>query len=614
MPEPEVAPELLEFARRWATTLRNADAGSAELESMVVQFAQEVRAEGERACRNADERFAVFYQNCPVAVVLTDPTGIISATNPAFLRLIGQPREDGLLGTHITNIGAAERDQTELRDALDDSTTVGSRIRDHIEVSVADGDTRTVRLSTTGLPGNGATRPIFLFEDTHELRLLQETFEHQGLHDSLTGLPNAAHLRSKLEAMVVTGGREQVALLLLDIDGFKVINDGLGDAAADLVLRRVANALRTVFTDHQAFIARLFGDVFAVALRGELTSGSVVELTEAAIEELSKPVYVDEGIGVGVSASVGIVLVDLPGADHTETMRSAEVALHRAKELGKAQWVLFDPVTGKVARERYRLACAIAGALETGEMTVAYQPHVVLPDARIVTSLNAALRWDHPELGRLRAEVFHPLAETTGMTVQLGRFLLSEALRTTADWKSRFGADAPMVCLTLPPRMAVDSDLVGIVQAELERNDLDPRHLMLCVDATSLLDERGDLIESIDRLAGRGVLFTVNITGLPDLELVPALEVPAPAVMLTGTIVDALDVEKPPEWAKRNVRQLVERAEELGIRVGAHGVHSQDQGRLLFDLGVVVGAGPYQPEHVTREEAEVWIGRTFPMG
>ncbi|MFD9736628.1 EAL domain-containing protein [Umezawaea sp. NPDC059074] len=606
MPEPEVAPESLRFARRWAAALRDAD--PAELESLVVALAREVRTGGDHAA----ERFAEFYRNCPIAVALTDRRGIISATNPAFLRLTGYSAESDPLGTPIADLGAADRDQAELRAALDDSTEVGARTRDHIEVSAADGDTRTVRLSTTTLPDDGD--PVFMFEDTHELHLLQETFEHQSLHDSLTGLPNAAHLRSKLEAMVVTGGAERVALLLLDVDGFRVVNDGLGGGTADLVLRRVANALRSVFTDHQAFIARLFGDVFAVALRGELTPDVVVALTEATIEELAKPVYVDEGVGVGVSASVGIVLVDVPGADHAEAMRSAEVALHRAKELGKAQWVLFDPVSGKVARERYRLACAIAGALETGEMVVAYQPHVVLPDAGIVTSLNAALRWNHPELGRLRAEVFHPLADTTGMTVPLGRFLLAEALATTADWRARFGADAPMVCLTLPPRMAIDSDLVGIVTTELEQHGLEPRHLMLCADATSLLDERGDLIESIDRLAGLGVLFILTITGLPDLELVPALEVPAPAVMLTGPIVDALDVEKPPEWAKRNVRQLVERAEELGVKVGSYGVHSQEQAALLFDLGVVVGAGTFQPEHLTREDAEVWIGRAYPMG
>ncbi|PRY45092.1 diguanylate cyclase domain-containing protein [Umezawaea tangerina] len=605
MPEPEVAPDLLEFARRWAAALRGS--GGAELETMVVRLAKEI---GEQTVRGVDDRFTALYRDCPTAVVLTDPAGVVTAVNPAFLRLAGQADEGGVLGRHVSGVGAAEGDRAGLREALDE-LSAGSPVLDDIEIGGADDTTRRVRMSVTRLP-DGA--PVFMFEDMHELRLLQETFEYQSLHDSVTGLPNAAHFRSKLEAMTGTGTAEQIALLHLDIDGFKVVSDGLGTEAAELVLRGVAGALRTVFTDHGAFLARLYGDVFAVALRGELTSTTVVDLAERAIAELAKPVHVDDGIGVGVSASVGIVLADLPGPAHTDLMRSAEVALHRAKELGKAQWVLFDPAADQAARERYRLASAIAGAMAGGEMSVAYQPHVVLPDARIVTSLNAALRWDHPELGRLRSDVFYPLAETTGLTVPLGRYLLAEALRTTADWRARFGSDAPMVCLTLPQRMAIDGDLVGIVRAELDRNGLDPRHLMLCTDSPSLLDERGDLIESIGHLAGLGVLFILNVTGLTDLELVPALGVPAPAVMLVGAIVDVLDVDEPPEWARRNVRQLVERAEELGIKVGAYGVHSQEHAELLFALGVVVGSGPYVPEHVTREEAEVWIGRAYPMG
>lgn len=557
----------------------------------------------------AEERFAAFYHYCPIGVVLADPAGVIGAVNPAFARLADIKDEHGLVGAHVEGLGAADRDRNVLRRTLAQLADA-DLLQEQIEIESA--GPRLVRLTATTLPGDSARYPILMFEDVHELHQLQETFQHQGLHDPLTGLPNGAHFRSKLEVMLGGGAGAQVAVLYLDLDGFKVVSDGLGVEEADEVLRGVADTLREVFADRDAFVARLFGDGFAVALRGALSPASVVDLAEQAIEELSKPVYV-AGVGVGVSASVGVVVADARGAEHTELMRSAQVALHRAKDLGKAQWVLFDPVVGKADRDRYRLACAIAGALETGEMVVTYEPHVVLPDAQVVTSVNAALCWHHPTLGRLRAEEFYPLAEMTGMTVPLGRHLLSEALRTAADWRARFGGDAPMVCLTLPRRMAIDGDLVGMVRAELDREGLEPRHLLLCADGLSLLDERGDLIESIGHLARLGVLFVLNITGLSELELVPALHVPAPAVMLTGRIVDALGAD-PPRWARRNLRQLVERAEELGVRVGAHGVRSADQARLLFELGVVVAAGTYLPEHLTRDDAEIWVGRAYPMG
>lgn len=428
--------------------------------------------------------------------------------------------------------------------------------------------------------------------------------------DPVTGLPDGTRLRAELTRLLTAG--RHVTLLLVDLDGFAVVNDGLGFDAADEVLRGVAATLREAFAAHQAFLARLPGDSFAVVLAGPVDQDAVTASTEAAIAALARPAYVD-GIGIGVSASVGIAGGDSDtGGDQAALLRSAQIALHRAKELGKSQWVRFDPVSGSADRERYRLACGIAGALESGEMAVVYKPHVVLPHAQVVASLNVTLRWHHPTLGELRPEQFYPLAEATGMTVPLGRFLLAEALRTAGDWRARFGDDAPMVCLALPRRMAIDGDLVRTVQAELDRNGLEHRHIMLCTDGAALLDERGDLLEALGELAEAGVVFAVYITGMPELELLPALQVPAPAVMLTGPIIDALEIDAPPAWAVRNIRQLAERAAELDIKVGAYGVPSQEHADLLFEVGVAVAAGPYLPTYASSADAETWIGRVLP--
>lgn len=431
--------------------------------------------------------------------------------------------------------------------------------------------------------------------------------------DPVTGLPGRALLETELARLLSAEAWSQVVVLLVGLDGFAVVRDGLGFDAADELLAGVARTLDELFGDREPVLAVLPGDVFAVALAGDHDAASVGELADAVIEALSRPSYVD-GVGVGISASVGVFLVDAQKARPAEAIRSAQVALRRAKELGRTRWVRYDPVAGHADAERYRLACGIAGALESGEMTVVYRPHVVLPDAAIITSLNAVLRWRHPELGELRPEEFYPLAEITGMTVALGRHLLAESLRTAGEWRARFGDDAPTVCLTLPRRMAIDGDLVRFVGQELDRNGLRHRHLMLCTDGPSLVDDRGDLLGSLGELADAGVVFVVNVTGLPELELLPALDVPAPAVMLTGAVIDALEVDDPPERAVRTIRQLVERAEELGIKVGARGVLSQAHAELLFGIGVVVAAGPYLPTYATGAEAETWVGRTFRMG
>ncbi|MFC5291085.1 diguanylate cyclase domain-containing protein [Actinokineospora guangxiensis] len=544
------------------------------------------------------EGFPEWSELLPIGVLLVDGDGLVVAANPAFGRML-----DGVdaVGRHVAALGARDRDQRALRGAVGKAVTV-----ENLELGAA---RRAARLTTA--PG-GERGTTFMVEDVHELQELRTTFQHQALHDPMTGLPNSAHFRSKLESIVANRRSGRIAVLVLDVDGFKVVSDGLGAEDADEVLRGVADTLRETFSAHDAFVARLFGDGFAVALEGEFGTPYVTALAEQAIADLARPVPVG-GIGVGVSASVGIAVADARTTGHAELMRSGEVALHRAKELGKAQWVLFNPETSKSDRDRYRLACGIAGALHAGEIGVAYQPHVVLPDAQIVTSISVSLRWRHPELGELRSEEFSPLAETTGMTVALGRHLLAEALRTGADWRARFGDDAPMVCLTLPRRMAIDGDLVGIVRTELDRHGLEPRHLMLCADGPSLVDARGDLIESISHLARLGVVFIMHVTGMSELELIPALGVPAPGVMLTGPLVAAASTAGDAP-AQRHIRHIVERAAELGIAVGARGIGSQEHARALFDLGVVVGAGPYLPEYATAEEAETWVGRVYPMG
>ncbi|MFD9698739.1 diguanylate cyclase domain-containing protein [Lentzea sp. NPDC059081] len=561
----------------------------------------------EQAC------FEVFFHACPAAAVITDSEGVVVAANLAFRGLVGAVG-GSVTGLRIREAAAAESGRQAIDDALHEVLVKPEElVQFEVEIASAEAPGRPVRASVTAPPGIAARR-LFLFEDVQELRQLQETFRHQTLHDSLTGLPNAAYFRSNLEGLVATAaGQERIAVLFLDVDGFGVINDGLGREVANEVLRGIAGTLREVFAGHDAFIARLFRDEFAVALHGTLTRHEVVALVEEMIERLAIPVYHGEA-GIGVSASVGIVVAGASAGGHDELARCAEVALHRAKDLGKSQWVLFDPDADRVARDRYRLAASLGGAMETGEVGVVYQPHVVLPDAPVVTSLNASLRWRHPELGQLRAAEVYALAELTGMTVPVGKHLLHEAMSTAADWAARFGDGAPMVCLTLPQRMAIDADLVGIVRTELDRHGLEPRRLMLCTDGPSLLDARGDLVESLSVLGRLGVVFVVYVTGLPELELVSALALPVPAVMLTGPIVAGLAAENPPEWARRQVRYLVDRADELTMKVGAHDVVSQAHAELLHSLGVVVAGGPYLPEYASREEAEVWAGRVFAMG
>ena len=544
-------------------------------------------------------RFVTLYSACPSGIALTDSAGKIVDANPALAGLL-EVTPERLQGSGIVGLGAGEKDRAALSELLDELDTGVSNLRTErelLELAYPEGKPKRAHVCMANLPTDtpGTFYPAVFVEDADELSGLRETFEHQSVSDPLTNLANASRFRSYLESTLGTDPDQRIALTYFDIDGFKVINDGIGSEAADEILRVVAARLDTAFRADTMLLARLSGDGFGVVLRGAFGATDVIGVVERAIESLAEPVYVD-GVGVGVSASAGIVVRQGRGADPDRLIEGAQIALHRAKEKGKAQWVLYDPDTDSADRAQYRLGAALACGLETGEFTVGYRPGVVLPDAATVASLEAELWWDHPEHGPLRATEFHHLAETTGMAVPLGRQLLAEAAETAADRRRRFGADAAPVRVFLPRRLAVDGDLVRIVKSELERHDLPAASLWLCADSPSILDERGDFLESMRILAEAGTVFVLEVTGSADLEVIHTFELPVRAVMLAGHVVDAVADEDPLEAAERHVTQLVHRATELGLTVGATGVTSESHAARLHALGVRVATGPYLGE------------------
>ncbi|OZM72497.1 GGDEF domain-containing protein [Amycolatopsis antarctica] len=601
------------MARRWAARLGDTNGVSLpadELESVLLEVAREAHASADHAGAAARERFTALYANSPVGIALADPSGRVAEANAALGQLLGCPPE-ALRGTEIPSLGAGERNMTQLRTGLADlHGNEVSLYHSRLLLEHADDGPMWVHVTLARLPGDGPGPgyPMLIVEDANELHLLQETLRHQNLHDPLTGLPNASQFSAKLETSMSSGADTQIALVYLDIDGFKVINDGLGAGVGDQVLREIAGKLQALFTTHDAFVARLSGDGFAIVMVGELTPAEVVDLVEQALADLAEPVYLDE-FGIGVSASVGIVVRDAAEGTPADLLRAAELALHRAKEAGKAQWMLFDPALDARDRSRYQLGAVIAGALENGEFSLIYQPTVKLADQKQLAVVNAGLRWNHPHLGELDSDEFYPLAETTGMTIPLGRWLLTEALAATARWRADFGEAGPELCVRLPARLATDPDLVLLVREELERNELPPRALRLCVDGRSLFDANGELIDSLAVLAELGVQLVLTVHGTADLELIPHRELPVGHVILSGPVVDAIGGDDPASAAAWHLDLLVERAKQLRLRIGAEGVRDQDQAARLREHGIMAARGPFIAETATSADIDALIAR-----
>lgn len=544
----------------------------------------------------ASDRFVALFTDAPLGIALLDAAGGIVSANPALGTLLGiEP--DALADTKFTSHVMSKADAAALDALLAGYTGADPAEPTRFDTALRqaeDGDVRA-RLTLSALPADqeGMTYPVVMVEDVTDLSLLHDRLLHQNLHDPLTGLPNSANFHGQLESAMVDTSHAVVALVLLDIDGFRMINDGLGSEAGDKILKAVANTLRHVFGAEDENVARLTGDGFGVLLRGDLTPQHVIDRVEHALDRLAEPMYFDD-TGVGISASAGIVLRAPGSTSDTDMLRAAEVTLHRAKEAGRAKWMLFEPELDTADRRRYRLAAAIAGGLERGEFEVHYQPTVRLDGSRLVPVVNAMLYWHHPTEGRLECDDFVPLADATGMTVRIGTWMLDQALKDYAEWRQRAGDRTPDLCVRPPQRLTIDDDLVSIVNTQLKKHDVPSTALRFCADGGTLVDTRGEVHDSLSVLNEIGVKLVLAVSAAADLELIRRNELPVEYVSLDGQIVDALlDAAQAGSTQFEHLQHLVRSAKELGVRIGAAGVRTDEQASALADMGVIAARGRF---------------------
>ncbi|GDY28782.1 putative bifunctional diguanylate cyclase/phosphodiesterase [Gandjariella thermophila] len=428
---------------------------------------------------------------------------------------------------------------------------------------------------------------VVMVEDVSELHLLQEWLRHQAVHDRLTGLPNRAQFVSRVESAAGRAGpTTRIALCHLGIDGFKVLNNGLGHDVGDGVLRETALRLRSLVPESRGLVARTGGDEFGILLERTSDTAEVVDLVERALRAVAEPIRTG-GHEVSVSASAGVVERRAAGADPAELLRDAALTLHWAKTDGRAQWTLFDAERSRRDRDRLELAATIPTALRNGEFFVAYQPQVRLADG-VVVGVDALARWDHPVLGELGAERFLDLAEQTGSAVPLGWRLLGEACAQATEWRRTLPGPALAVNVRLGLRHWRDPELIGGIRSVLADSGLDAERLRLEVPAAAVLAEDGDLPETLEVLGAIGV--RVVLTGLrpghvdrPALELLP----------VHGWKVSRVPAETAEE---RGLAELVALAHKADRVVVADGVATEEHATRLRDLGVDVAQGPHYGE------------------
>ncbi len=347
--------------------------------------------------------------------------------------------------------------------------------------------------------------------DVTERQLLQAQLEYRAFHDVLTGLANRALLRERLERLWAARTRQPrpFALLYLDLDDFKAINDSLGHEVGDQVLvevaRRLGGVLRQVDT-----AARLGGDEFAVLLDECATAADAARVARRALEAVQAPMHV-AGRRLRLGASIGIVSHE-DGDTADELLRNADIAMYMAKRGGKARFEVFETAMHVAAVQRLQMEVDLAHALERDELLLHYQPVVTLDDGAIV-GVEALLRWQHPERGLVGPGEFIPLAESTGAILPIGRWVLHEACRQIAAWQAAYPSTAPLeVAVNVSMVQLARGDVVADVTAALRASGLDPRHLTLELTESALAEH--ELVDGVlSELRAIGVRIAIDDFG-----------------------------------------------------------------------------------------------------
>ena len=380
-----------------------------------------------------------------------------------------------------------------------------------------------------------------LEENLKQVTDLKEQLRHQALHDPLTGLPNRTLFLDRVRHAVDTAGRTRVwpAVLYLDLDGFKPVNDTFGHEAGDVLLRTVADRLRGCLRPADT-AARLGGDEFVVLLNGPIDRFGVARVIERIRAQLEVPVLLGEGVVTTVGASIGVAIGDLDTIDADTLVRNADIAMYTAKRSLGSDYIVYEPSLGDTTVVRKDSAAELSAAIRAGQMRTVYQPLVDMRTGRPIGA-EALVRWEHPVDGLRTPEQFIALAEESGLITEIGALVLNDACRQAARWV----AEAPdhdelLVTVNLSARQVADDDIVDQVRSALESSGLDPHRLVLEITETVLMHDRDAAAATLWLLKGLGVRIAIDDFGTGYSSLAYLRRFPIDMLKVAREFVDGL--------------------------------------------------------------------------
>jgi diguanylate cyclase (GGDEF)-like protein/PAS domain S-box-containing protein len=578
---------------------------AADRPGLVIGFAQDITAR-----RQADERFRALLESAPDGMIIVDADGLILLVNAQAESLFGYSREK-LLGQALEillpeRLRSAHREYRAEFGADPEARPMGSEIE--LLARRADGSEFPVEVSLSPLRTEQGVIVTAAVRDITARKQAEERLAHQALHDALTGLPNRVLLNDRLELALARASRAgtDVAVLFVDLDRFKLINDTRGHVIGDQVLVALAERLRAVVRPTDT-VARFGGDEFVVICENTMATWEATMLGERIAEVLRRPFDV-AGEEIFLSVSVGIAVADtgtaaLTGASSAGSLlRDADAAMYRAKDLGRGVVEFFDESIRTKAVERLRTLNALHRATERQELRVFYQPVVELSSGELVGA-EALVRWLHPDRGLIGPSEFIPIAEETGLIVPIGTWVLEEAARQWVRWGSAFPRRRPFtMAVNLSARQLHQPDLLGVVRETLSAQGMIPSSLSLELTESVLMDDLELSPRTLQCLRDLGVRLAIDDFGTGYSSLTYLKRFPVDTIKIDQHFVAGLGHDA---FDTAIVGSTVEMAHSLGLRVVAEGVETLEQLESLQAAGCDLAQGAYfaMPQGATEFES-----------